>query len=67
MHTLMRFDNAHAAVLAVEPLLDIIKRARGNKAPCASKIFLSSSPSPATFPKAQAHCSAIGTKLFSTR
>lgn len=31
--TFMRFDNAQAAVLAVEPLFDSIKRARGHKAP----------------------------------
>lgn len=65
--TLMRFDSAQAAVLVVEALFDSIKRVRGNKAPCASKTFLNSSPSPATFPKAHAHCSATGTELFSTR
>lgn len=61
----MRFDNAQADVLDVEPLFDIIKRARGNNAPCASKMFLNSSPSPATLPTAHAHCSATGVELFS--
>lgn len=63
--TLMRLDKAQAAVLAVEALLDNISRARGSNAPCANKMSLNSSPSPATFPKAHAHCSATGTELFS--
>ena len=65
--TLMRFDNAHAAVLAVEPLFDSIKRARGHKAPWASNVLLSSAPSPATLPMAHAHCSATSVELFSNR
>lgn len=63
----MRFDNAQAAVLAVEPLLDSIRRARGHKAPCAINVLLRSAPSPATLPMAHAHCSATSVELFSNK
>lgn len=63
----MRFDIAQAAVLAVEPLLENIKRVRGRKAPCASNVLLSSAPSPATLPMAHAHCSATSVELFSNQ
>jgi hypothetical protein len=63
--TLIRFDNAQAAVLTVEPLFGSIILARGSKAPWDSKTFLSFSPSPATFPNAHAHCSATDKELFS--
>lgn len=65
-NTLIRFDRAQAAVLTVDPLSGRIILARGNNAPCESKTFLRSSPSPATFPNAHAHCSATGKELFST-
>lgn len=63
--TFIRFDNAHAAVLTAEPLSGSIILARGGNAPCASRTFLNSTPSPATFPSAHAHCSATGKELFS--
>lgn len=63
--TLIRFDNAHAAVLTAEPLFGSIILARGGNAPWDSRTFLKSTPSPATFPSAHAHCSATGIELFS--
>lgn len=63
--TLIRFDNAQAAVLTVEPVFGNIILARGSKAPWDSRTFRNSSPSPATFPNAHAHCSATGKELFS--
>lgn len=63
--TFIRFDNDHAAVLTVEPLFGSIILARGGKAPCDNRTFLNSTPSPATFPNAHAHCSATGKELFS--
>lgn len=67
MKTLIRFDNAQAAVRTVEPLFGNIILAKGGKAPWDSKTFLNSSPSPATFPNAHAHCSATGEELFSAQ